>query len=155
MRREWKGTYSVYIHEMTPLQKDHAFVKLVLTDGYYSNLRGSIIVRKDDVDRLGLHEKSEIVLGVSGSDISHRQNPLAAYLDATVLGSFTQEGRNIWANYANGARYIAYANVAVKFKSVDSRGSILFRKDTFDGMEIASGDTLFLAILRVKGSLIT
>jgi hypothetical protein len=150
MRSDWKGGYSMYVAEENPLRQHLDFAELALVEGYYSNLRGSIVVRKDDLERLGLKERVEIALGVSGSEPSHQRDPLAAYFEATVIGLSTQKAKNIWANFAEGAEYIDYVNAAVKFEAVDARGNLLFRKDTSDGMGLDIGDMLFLSIRRVK-----
>lgn len=141
----------MYVDEWKPLQENANLVQLELARGYFSDLRGRIVIRKDDMKRLKLKDHKEIAITISGSkwDDDGRDASPPVFVSAIVTSISIMRGRNLWVNFADGAEYVNYLDISIRFREFDASGSLLVVKEHARGVELAIGDTLFLKVQRV------
>jgi hypothetical protein len=151
MRSDWRGGFSMSVDAWKPRQENANLVQLELAEGYFSDLRGTITIRKDDMKILELKEHTKIAISISGNewvlDMGEPSPPV--FLSATVTSISVKQGRNLWVNFADGAKYIDYLDIAISFREFSAIGNLLVVKEHAKGMELGIGNTLFLKIQRV------
>jgi hypothetical protein len=144
----------MYVDEWKPLQENANLVQLELADGYYSDLQGKIVIKKEDMKTLILKERTEIAISINGKEwtVDAGEASPPVFLSAVVTSISFKRGRNLWLNFADGAKFIDYLDISVRFREFDAVGSLLVVKEHAKGMELVIGDTLFLKVQRVISS---